>query len=287
MYLTGPYKGAPFGLSIVTDAIAGPFNLGLIVVRAQINVDPVTSALTVTSDPLPQIVFGVPLRLKRVTVNIDRPDFMFNPTNCAQQQITAAVSGQQGALAHVQSPFAAGACKTLSFKPAFAVSTNGKTSKANGASLDVKLSYPNLPQSVQANIAKVKVELPKQLPSRLTTLQKACTAQTFDANPAACPQASIIGIARTTTPLLPVPLSGPVYFVSNGGEAFPNLIIVLQGDNVRVNLTGDTFISKAGITSSTFKAVPDVPVSTFELYLPEGKGSALAANGNLCTRQAN
>ena len=117
----------------------------------------------------------------------------------------------------------------------------------------------------------------------MTTLQKACTQAQFKANPAGCPAASLIGTAKAITPILPVPLEGPVYFVSNGGEAFPNLIMVLQGDGVTIDLVGDTFISKSGITSSTFKAVPDQPVSSFELTLPEGKFSALAANGNLCT----
>lgn len=160
------------------------------------------------------------------------------------------------------------------------------TSRAKGASLDVKLSYPPGAMGNDANVASVKVDLPKILPSRLPTLQQACIAHTFETDPAACPPASIVGVARTTTPLLPVELSGPVYFVSHGGEAFPSLIIVLQGDGVRVDLTGSTFISKAGITSSTFKTVPDVPVSTFELYLPEGKYSALAALGNLCKEQS-
>jgi hypothetical protein len=287
VYLTGPYEGGPFGLSIVTRAVAGPFNLGLVIVRARIVVDPENSTLTVTTDEtgphsLPQIVFGVPLRLKRVTVNIDRPSFMFNPTNCKAQQITASISGNQNATATVASPFAVGGCKSLAFKPQFKVSTSGHTSRANGASLDAKVSYPKGAFGNDANIARVKVSLPKQLPSRLTTLQKACPAATFAANPAGCPSASIVGIARASTPLLPVGLSGPVYFVSHGGEAFPSLIVVLQGDGVRVDLTGATFISKAGITSSMFKTVPDVPVNTFELYLPEGKFSALAANGNLC-----
>jgi hypothetical protein len=288
VYLTTGYRGAPFGLSIVTNAVAGPFHLGLVIVRARIDVDPVTSQLTVTSDPLPQIVFGVPLRLKQVTVNIDRPGFMFNPTNCGapgqpgMQQVTARVAGSENAVATVQSQFAVGGCQSLAFKPKFTVSTSGHTSRAKGASLDAKLSFPAGSVGSEANIHSVKVDLPKQLPSRLTTLQKACTAQTFEANPANCPAASIVGTVRANTPLLPVELSGPVYFVSHGGEAFPSLIVVLQGDGVRVDLTGSTFISKAGITSSTFKTVPDVPVNTFELYLPMGKYSALAANGNLC-----
>jgi hypothetical protein len=134
----------------------------------------------------------------------------------------------------------------------------------------------------EANIARVKVSLPRQLPSRLATLQKACPAAVFDRNPVQCPQASIVGIVRAHTPLLPVGLSGPVYFVSHGGEQFPDLVIVLQGDGVRVDLTGKTFISKKSITSSTFNTVPDVPVGTFELYLPQGRYSALGANANLC-----
>jgi len=282
VYLTGPYKGAPFGLSIVTDVQAGPFNLGNVVVRAAIDIDPSSAALTVTTDPLPQLVYGVPLRLQQIRVLIDRPSFMLNPTDCSALKIAATVSAMRGAAAAVSSPFAAGDCGRLAFKPMFKVSTSGRTSRANGASLDAKVSYPKGAMGNDANISYVKVSLPRQLPSRLTTLQQACPAATFEANPAACPKPSVVGIARTSTPLLPVQLSGPVYFVSHGGEAFPNLIVVLQGDGVRVDLVGDTFINKSGITSSTFKTVPDVPVNSFELYLPQGKFSALAANGNLC-----
>jgi hypothetical protein len=289
VFLTGPYKGAPFGLSIVVPANAGPYTLsgttgtGFVVVRAAINVGPVTAALTVTSDPLPTILDGIPLQLKLVNVTIDRPGFMFNPTSCAKMAIGATLTSSQGASAPGSSSFQVTNCKALGFKPGFVVSTSGKTSKANGASLDAKVTYPVGANGTQANIAKVKVDLPKQLPSRLTTLQKACLAATFEANPANCPAASVIGTVRANTPILPVQLTGPVYFVSHGGEAFPSLVIVLQGYGVRVNLTAATFISHAGITSSTFKTVPDVPITSFELYLPEGKSSALAANGNLCT----
>jgi hypothetical protein len=290
VYLTGPYGGSPFGLSIVVHVTAGPFDLGVKVVRARIAVDPVNSTLTITTDEsgaysVPQIVFGVPVRLKRVTVDIDRPNFMFNPTNCSSQQVGALVSGSNDAVARVSSPFAVGGCKSLVFNPTFKVWTSSHTSRTKGAALDVKLSYPTGALGNDANIARVKVSLPKQLPSRLTTLQKACPARQFESNPADCPSPSIVGIARSNSPLLPVGLSGPVYFVSHGGESFPSLIVVLQGDNVRIDLTGTTFINKAGITSSTFKAVPDVPVNSFELYLPEGKFSALAANGNLCKIQ--
>jgi hypothetical protein len=282
LYLTGSYKGAPFGLSIVVPTKAGPFDLGNVVVRSQINVDVHTTALTVTSDPFPQVIAGIPLRLRTANVTIDRPNFIFNPTNCAQQQITATIAGAQGSQTQVSAPFAVSGCAGLHFGPTFKVSTSGKTSKANGASLDARVNFP---QGAQSNIAYVKVDLPKQLPSRLTTLQKACTAIQFETNPAGCPAASVIGFVKAITPLLPVPLTGPAYFVSHGGEAFPSLVVVLQGYGVRVDLIAATFISKAGITSSTFKTVPDAPVSSFELYLPEGKFSALAANGNLCKQK--
>ncbi len=150
----------------------------------------------------------------------------------------------------------------------------------DGASLDARLTYPQ--NYGEANIAQVKVELPKQLPSRLPTLQKACKAAVFEANPANCPAASVVGIVKASTPILKSWLSGPVYFVSHGGEAFPSLIMVLQGEGVRVDLVGSTFISKAGVTSTTLKTVPDVPVSSFELYLPEGPTSALTTDGVLC-----
>jgi hypothetical protein len=289
VFLTEGYKGAPYGLSIVVPAKAGPYTLdgtngtGNVVVRAAINVDPTTSALTITSDPLPRILDGIPLALKVVNVTIDRAGFTFNPTNCNKLGIEGTLTSALGASATESSPFQVTNCSALGFKPGFAVSTSGKTSRANGASLDAKVTYPTGAQGSQANIAKVKVDLPKQLPARLTTLQKACTAAVFAANPANCPQASVIGIAKASTPVLPQTLTGPVYFVSHGGEAFPDLVVVLQGAGVRVDLTASTFISKAGITSSTFRQVPDVPIHTFELYLPEGKNSALAANGNLCT----
>jgi hypothetical protein len=286
VYITTGYKGAPYGLSIVNPAAAGPFVLDEgrpVVVRASIDVDPHTAALRIVSDPLPTILDGIPLQIQHVNVNINRPGFTFNPTNCNKAAIGGTLSSSEGASAAVSTPFQVTNCASLAFKPKLAVFTSGKTSKANGASLTVKLTYPKAPQGTEANIAKVKVDLPKQLPSRLTTLQKACLAKVFEANPANCPAESVVGHAKAITPVLPVPLEGPAYFVSHGGEAFPSLVVVLQGYGATVDLVGTTFISKQGITSSTFKTVPDVPVGSFELNLPEGKYSALAANGNLCT----
>jgi hypothetical protein len=290
IYLTGPYKGAPFGLSIVTPVIAGPFNLGTIITRASIAVDPTTAQITVATDPLPQVVKGVPTNLRQIDSVIDRPGFMFNPTNCNSQSFSGTAwgtpppgAGGPGATAAISSHFQVGSCRSLEFAPKFTVTTSGQTSKANGASLTAKVTYPSVPQGTEADIGYVKVELPKALPSRLTTLQKACTNAQFEANPAGCPSASFIGHAVVHTPLLPVPLEGPAIFVSHGGEAFPSLTIVLQGDGVTVDLVGSTFISKAGVTSTTFKTVPDAPFSTFELTLPQGPYSALTANENLCS----
>jgi hypothetical protein len=282
VYLTGPYKGAPFGLSFVIPAIAGPYNLGTVVVRAAINVDPNTAALTITSDPLPTIIDGIPIQVKTVNVLIDRPNFVFNPTNCGPMSIGGSVTGREGATATFSSPFQVTGCGDLGFKPQFKASTSGKTSKAKGASLLLKVTRLSGAASGQANFATAKIDLPKQLPSRLTTLQKACTAAVFNANPAACPSASLVGYVKVVTPILPVALEGPAYFVSHGGEAFPSVIFVLQGDNVRIDVVSTTFISKAGITSATLKAVPDAPFTSFELTFPEGKYSALTANGNLC-----
>ena len=292
VYLTGSYNGAPYGLAFVVPAVAGPLNLGTVIVRAAVNVDPHTAALTVTSEPLPQVLQGVPLRIRAVNVTLDRERFIFNSTSCNPMSINATMTSSLGGISSVSTHYQATNCSALGFHPQFSVTTAGKTSRANGASLDAQLVEPNVgghsilaTNGGQANIARVKVELPKQLPSRLSTLQKACAAATFEANPANCPPASRVGYARATTPLLPVSLSGPAFFVSHGGEAFPSLIVVLQGYGVRVDLIGSTYISKQGITSSTFEAVPDVPVASFELYLPEGPYSALAANGNLCKQK--
>jgi hypothetical protein len=284
VYLTGPYNGGPFGLSIVVPTTAGPFTLtgnggpGREIVRASIRVNPETAQITVLSDPLPRILEGIPLEIRTVQVTIDRPGFMFNPTNCNQLSSSAALTSTQAASATAQSPFQATGCKALAFKPSLTATTNAKTSKANGASLKVAISYP---AGGEADISRVDLEIPKILPTRLTTIQKACTEQQFSANPASCPSASVIATAIVHTPLLASPLAGPAYFVSHGNAAFPDVEMVLQGEGITLVVDGKTQI-KNGATFSHFETVPDAPFSSFEFNAPQGPYSIFTANGDLC-----
>jgi hypothetical protein len=310
VYLTGPYDGtgtcstvgggggtgtqsngcAPFGLAIVVPPRVGPFTLQEgrpIVVRAKLEIDPATAALTIATGAIPTIIEGIPLQIKDLNITIGRAGFIVNPTNCAAMRIEGTVDGGEGDEASVSAPFQLANCTDLKFDPKLTALTRARTSRAGGASLSVKLTYPKAASGRseigrQANLASVKVDLPRQLVSRLATLGGACLASVFDRDPAACPASSRVGTASVSTPVLPVKMAGPAYFVSHGGKRFPELILVLHGDGVTVDLSGETSIDSAGVTSSTFRKIPDVPVETFELDLPEGPGSALAANGKLC-----
>jgi hypothetical protein len=288
VYLTGPYGGAPFGLSLVLPAVVGPLNLGPqghpLVIRAAIRIDPITAQNTIVTDTvgpasIPSILDGILPQIRALDITIDRPEFTFNPTKCGPQPITGTITSTEGAAANVSSPFEATNCASLPFSPRLRASTVGRPSRTNGIGFDVKIVEG---VAGEANAQSVKVELPRQLPSRLTTLQKACRVTVFEADPAGCPSGSIVGTATAVTPILPVPMTGPAYFVSHGGAQFPELVIVLQGYGVTIDVHGETFINKAGITSSTFPRIPDAPVSSFELQLPPGKNSALAAHGDLC-----
>ena len=255
VYITEHYAGAPFGLSIVNPVKAGPFDLehdtsnpsnqppcDCVVVRAKIEVNPVTAELTITTDSsgphaIPHLIDGIPVQIKKVNVLVNREHFTFNPTNCDPTSDDRPDRSRRRRRAPVSVPFQPTNCAVAVQNPDFKVATSGKPTKANGTSLTAKIVYPVTPESSgkatnEANIGYVKVELPEQLPSRLTTMQKACLAKVFDEDPAKCAPESIVGHAVVHTPVLPVPLEGPAYFVSHGNEEFPNLTMMLRGYGV-------------------------------------------------------
>jgi hypothetical protein len=217
------------------------------------------------------------LRLRNITVEITRQNYLLNPTNCEVLKTKTTAISTVGGEAKPETPYQVSNCNALAFKPSFTAASLARTSKANGAALETTINQP----SGQANIKSVLVQLPAQLPSRLTTLQKACLQKTFETDPFLCPEGSRVGGARANTPVLPGKMQGPAYLVSHGGEAFPDLDLILEANGVRVILTGHTKITKA-ITTTNFSATPDVPVSSITVNLPTGPHSALAANGNLC-----
>ncbi len=284
VYLTGPYGGAPYGLSVVVPAEhVGPYDFGKIVTRATIAIDPRTTRVTSVASP-PLVVDGAPVRLRSVTVTLNRPNFLVNPTSCNPLATETTLTGTDAlppvasAQQKISTPFSTSGCSSLPFTPSLSAGTSSNASRANGASLEVSLT----PHPRQANIREVAVRLPAQLVSRLTTLQKACSEAQFAAAPPDCPGPSKVGTATLTTPLLPGVLTGTAYLVSHGGAAFPDLDFVLQGDGVTLIQESHTQI-KNGITSSTFAALPDAPFTSFKARFPMGPNSLLAANGNLCT----
>jgi hypothetical protein len=277
-YFTGPYKGAPFGMAFIVPAVAGPFNLGNVVTRATVNVDPLSGRVVVGS-VLPTVVHGgVRVRLKRVTVNVNRPGFLVNPTNCGALATESTVIGNFGASKALSTPFQVSNCGALAFKPSFKAKVGAKVTKKNGTGLETTLNLPG----GSSNVKSVLVTLPIALPSRLTTLQKACPEATFKANPFSCPSGSFVGGARANTPALPSKMKGPAILVSHGGAAFPDLDLVLEANGVRVILVGNTDIKK-GITTTNFAELPDAPVTSVTVNLPAGSHSALTGHGNLCT----
>ena len=249
VYLTGPYNGAPFGLSIAIRAIAGPFDLGTVVVRAAIHVNPTDSHLTIDADPLPQVLEGIPLRLREVKVVVDRAGFIFNPSTCDPLAIHGTLTAVDGTVQEADAPFQATGCSDLPFSPTLSATADGKTSATSGAGLKVTLTQP----TGQANVKSVSVQLPKRLTARGSTVTGACPEATFASNVAGCSNARV-GSVHAETPLLSGPLDGPVYLVAHSA-GLPTLEALMQGQGLNIDLSGDVTFGANGITSA-FNAVP-------------------------------
>ncbi len=280
-YLSGPYKGAPMSVSVITPAVAGPFDLGTVVSRNALFVDPDTAQGRVVSDPLPTILDGVPLRLRSIDVNLDRPDFTLNPTNCTPMAVNAKLTSVNGTTSNPSSYFQVGNCKALKFKPGLSLALKGGTKRSDNPALTATLTAP----PGQANIAQTTVLLPPSQYIDSAHVNNPCTRVQFNAN--ACPPSSILGTATAYTPLLEKPLTGPVYFRANGGEReLPDMVVDLNGQ-IHVTLVGfiDAVTKKGSEESrvrTRFLSVPDAPVSKFVLSLKGGKKGLIENSKNLC-----
>jgi hypothetical protein len=281
VYFTGPYGGSPFGLAMVIPAQAGPFALGTVLVRGGIAVDLAKGIVTIATDPFPTSLQGIPLRVKTLDLLINRPGFMVNPTGCTNQAINSVVSSVEGSEAGLSTPFRVTGCSGLPFAPKVTATTLAKaSSRGDGASLDVRIANV---AGHQMNLKSMVVELPRAFKARLTTVQQACLAAIFAVNPGMCPPASVVGNARIDTSLLSAPLAGPVYLVFRRGTKYPDLVLVLQGSGLQLQLVGSVNVNR-GIASTAFTLLPDVPLGLFELNLPEGRYSVLGAVGRLCAK---
>ncbi len=286
VYLAGPYKGAPFSLSIVVPAQAGPFDLGTVVVRAALFVDPLDAHVTVKADPLPTILKGIPLKLRDVRVAIDRAGFMVNPTSCVPQQVKGDLTSASGATAALVSRFQVGDCAALDLKPNLALTLSGKGQTTDGKHSAISAKLTQAPG--QANLKKVRVVLPLSLALDPDNANGLCEFADGSKVVPTCPAASIVGSATAKTPILGEPLTGPVYFVKNirkdpktGREikTLPKLVLPLIGQNgVRLTLTGTSAVVDDQLVT-TFDEIPDAPVSSFELNINGGKGGILAVSG--------
>jgi hypothetical protein len=283
VFLAGPYRGAPYSLVVEVPAQAGPFDLGTVAVRSALYVDPTTTAVSVKSDPLPQILEGVPIRYRDLRVTVDRPDFTLNPTNCDAMSVSSRLSGIGGATGNASSPFSVTECEHLAFKPSLTLSLRGQTGRSGNPALSAVLRAPK----GQANIAKAAVLLPASEFIDNAHINSPCTRVQFNAD--ACPKGSILGTATAYTPLLDKPLTGPVYFRSNGGEReLPDLVADLDGA-IHVTLVG--FIDAVPIKGTErsrvrtrFSSVPDAPVSKFVLKLKGGAKGLIENSVNLCQK---
>ena len=272
--MPGPYKGAPLSLVVVVPAVSGPYDLGNVVVRAAIDVDPTTAQVTAVSDPLPQILEGIPLRVRSVAISLDRPNFALNPTNCSSHSVAGTVGADEGGKATVGEHFQVANCAALPFAPKLGLKLSGATKRTGNPALQAVLTA----RPGDANIATTTVTMPQALFLDQSHVGGPCTRVQFAAN--ACPPSSVLGTAKAESPLLEKPLEGPVYLMSGFGHKLPDLIAALKGQ-IDINLDGriDTVHQRL---RARFQTVPDVPVSRFTLKLSGGKKGLLINSENLC-----
>jgi hypothetical protein len=279
-YLAGPYKGAPLSLEIITPAIAGPFDLGVVAVRAALQVDPLTAQVSAVSDPIPTILHGLPLDVRSVAIDVSRPNFTLNPTSCEPKAITGTATSTLGSTTPLSQYFQASNCAALAFRPKLKLSLKGSTKHGGHPALNAVLTYPK--GAGYANIARAQVNLPHSEFIDQANLNKTCTKPVLLAR--ACPKSTIYGKAKAWTPLLDKPLEGNVYLVGGFGYKLPALVAELDGQ-IRVLLAGKVDSGPNRGIRNTFEAVPDAPVEKFELQLKGGpKYSLLENSENLCAR---
>lgn len=279
-YITGPYKGAPFGLSMVVPAVAGPFDLGTVVVRAAIYVDRHSAQLKIVSDPLPLVLQGIPLDLRDLRVTVDRPHFMVNPTSCAVKHVLDMVSSDSGAVAHASERFQVGECRNLSFAPhiSMSVGSRGHTAARHSTPLTTTITQP----AGQSNLRQVEVTLPTTLDALLPVVNRACTLAQYDAG--RCGRAKA-GSAVAVTPLLSHPLRGGAYFVRHPGRPLPDLMIALRGE-VSLDLVGRVTIPGGTRLRTNFDTIPDAPITRFQLKIVAGGNGPIGVVTHLCSKRA-
>jgi hypothetical protein len=275
-YFAGPYKGAPLSLVAVVPAVSGPYDLGNVVVRAAIQVDPVTARITTVSDSLPQILEGIPLRGRSILLNLDRSNFTLNPTNCDQFAIDESTTGNEGGLTARSVQFQVANCADLPFAPKLSLNLTGGLNRRGHPA--VKATFTAAPG--EANTRKVIVALPKGELLDNAHIGNVCTRPQFAAD--ACPAASQLGTANVSTPLLDAPLTGNVYLRS-GSNNLPDIAVDLEGQ-VDFELVGRVDTVKGGSLRTSFETAPDVPVTQFVLSLAGGSKGLLQNSESLCRK---
>jgi hypothetical protein len=277
-YLAGPYKGAPLSMAIVTPATAGPYDLGTVVTRVALHVNPVSAQITADADPIPSILEGIPLDVRQVNVSLDRNQFTRTGTSCEPMSVSGTLLSTLGQSAALTNPFQLGNCANLGFKPKLSLRLIGQVRRGGDPALRAQLTMPE----GGANIGKAVVALPHSEFLDQAHIKTICTRVQFNeggGNGERCPPASVYGHARAITPLLDSPLEGPVYLRSSSHN-LPDLVAALNGQ-IDVVLDGRVDSIHGGIRT-TFEAVPDQPVSKFVLTMEGGKKGLLENSTNIC-----